>query len=638
MTEERRSALAGESPLQLALLGNPNCGKTALFNLLTGSRQKVANYAGVTVERKEGVLVTPGGRRVRVLDLPGAYSLNPLSEDEAVTRDAVTGAHKGEPPPDLLVCVADATHLRLNLRLVLEARQLGLPMVLVLNMMDVAREQGVDIDLPRLSTELGLPVVPAVSVQPNGAADLVALLEDWPQPTPPEAELPGLAAGWHAPTPAEVAATHAEVRRMVAAAVREPEQALTRDDAIDRVVLHPVWGMLLLTAVLFLMFQAVFSWAEPLKDGIEAAVGKLGALVGDGLAPGPLRSLLQDGVVAGVGGVLVFLPQILLLFAFILVLEDSGYLPRAAFLLDRVMGTVGLSGRSFIPLLSSFACAVPGIMATRTIPHWRDRWLTMLVAPLMTCSARLPVYALLIGAFVPDQTVTGGFNLQGLVLFALYMVGILGAMGVALVVRLWRGQAHVTPLLMELPAYRLPNLRALLRGLWERAVVFVVRVGTVILALTVVLWALASYPAAPEGASGAAIGYSLAGQLGQWLQPLFAPLGFNWQIVVALIPTMAAREVVVGALGTVYAIEAAGDAGSHQLGLALADAWSMPTALALLAWFVFAPQCVATLAAIRREAGGWRSALGVAATLFGLAYLAAWVTYRVASLWWGGAA
>ena len=622
---------------RMALLGNPNCGKTALFNLLTGSRQKVANYAGVTVERKEGLLLTPGGRRVLVLDLPGAYSLNPLSQDEAVTRDVVTGARTGEARPDLLVCVADATNLRLNLRLVLEAKALGLPMLLVLNMMDMARSQGLAINVPALSAELGMPVVPAVSVQVNGAADLVAHIE--------QLDLAGLAAqrqalaaqgpvAWQAPSLQDVMDTQQQVRAILSKVLTAPTTSLRLDDAIDRIVLHPLWGMGVLLATLFLMFQAVFSWAAVPMDWIKASMGWLGEGVGGMLAEGPLRSLLLDGVLAGVGGVLVFLPQILVLFAFILALEDSGYLPRAAFLLDRVMGTVDLSGRSFIPLLSSFACAVPGIMATRTITHWRDRWLTILVAPLMTCSARLPVYALLIGAFIPDQTVGGWFNLQGLVLFVLYVAGIVSAMAVAGAVKLWRGHATPTPLLMELPAYRWPNPRNLAHGLWGRAVVFVKRVGTIILALTVLLWFLSSVPGTPEGATGPAIQYSLAGQLGQALQPLFAPLGFNWQIVVALVPAMAAREVVVGALGTVYALsakgEGSGESVADQLAPLIAQDWSLPTALALLAWFVFAPQCIATLAAVKREAGGWKPALGMAAYLFGLAYAATWVVYRVA--------
>ncbi len=622
------------APLRVALLGNPNCGKTALFNLLTGSRQKVANYAGVTVERKEGLLLTPSGRRVQVLDLPGAYSLNPLSQDEAVTRDVVTGARAGDPRPDWLVCVADATNLRLNLRLVLEAKALGLPMVLVLNMMDMVQRQGMHIDVPALSTELGLPVVAAVSVQAHGAADVVAFIDGIdPSASPPTAS----AMAWQAPSLQEVMATQHEVRRILAAVQTQPANSLRLGDAIDRVVLHPLWGMLLLAATLFLMFQAVFTWAAWPMEGIKALMEWASEGLGAQLAEGPLRSLLLDGLLAGVGGVLVFLPQILILFLFILALEDSGYLPRAAFLLDRVMGTVGLSGRSFIPLLSSFACAVPGIMATRTITHWRDRWLTILVAPLMTCSARLPVYALLIGAFIPDRTVGGWFNLQGLVLFALYVAGIAGAMAVAGVIKVWRGHARPTPLLMELPAYRWPSPRSLARGLWERAVIFVKRVGTIILSLMVLLWFLSSFPGAPDGATGPAIQYSLAGQLGIWLQPLFAPLGFNWQIVVALVPGMAAREVAVGALGTVYALSATGEGVADQLGPLIAHDWSLPTALSLLAWFVFAPQCIATLAAVRREAGGWMPALGLAAYLFALAYAASWLTYRVAVLVWGGA-
>ena len=637
------SASMAATPLRVALLGNPNCGKTALFNLLTGSRQKVANYAGVTVERKEGVLVTPSGRRVHVLDLPGAYSLNPLSQDEAVTRDVVTGTRsvgdasgQGDPRPDWLVCVADATNLRLNLRLVLEAKALGLPMVLVLNMMDVAKREGIAIDLAVLSRELGLPVIPAVSVKADGAHDVVAFIDGiQPAQEANGAGPPAAAVTWHAPSMQDVMATQHEVRRILSLALTEPANSLHLDDAIDRVVLHPLWGMLLLAATLFFMFQAVFSWATLPMEAIKSAIAWAGEQLGAVMSEGPLRSLLLDGLLAGVGGVLVFLPQILILFLFILVLEDSGYLPRAAFLLDRVMGTVGLSGRSFIPLLSSFACAVPGIMATRTITHWRDRWLTILVAPLMTCSARLPVYALLIGAFIPDQAVGGWFNLQGLVLFALYVAGIAGAMAVAGVIKLWRGHARPTPLLMELPSYRWPDVRSVLRGLWERAVIFVKRVGTIILSLMVVLWFLSSFPGAPEGATGAAIQYSLAGLIGQALQPLFAPLGFNWQIVVALVPGMAAREVAVGALGTVYALSAAGEGVADQLGPLIAHDWSLPTALSLLAWFVFAPQCIATLAAVRREAGGWRPAAVLAVYLFALAYGASWVTYRLAVMWVG---
>lgn len=630
----------GASPLHIALLGNPNCGKTALFNVLTGARQKVANYAGVTVERKEGLFTTASGRRVRVLDLPGAYSLHAQSLDEAVTRDVVTGRRPGEAMPELLVCVTDATHLRLNLRLVLEARDLGLPMVLVLNMSDMAQQQGIQIDREVLARELGLPVVTTVGVRADGARELL----QWLDTATPQAAR-GAAVGTQAPPPVNaleedrpqrVQQLHQEVRRIMGLAVREPALRLQRDDRIDAVVLHPLWGTLLLAVTLFLMFQAVFSWAEVPMGWIEGATAAVAEWLNAHMAEGPLRSLLADGVIAGAGGVLVFLPQILILFFFILALEESGYLPRAAFLLDRVMGTVGLSGRSFIPLLSSFACAVPGIMATRSIPDWRDRLVTILIAPLMTCSARLPVYALLIAAFIPDRTVAGLFNLQGLVLFALYLGGIVSAMAVAAVARLARRGDGATPLLMELPAYRWPSVRNLALGLWERAGIFLRRVGGIILLVTILLWFLSSYPAPPADATGPAIEYSFAGRIGAALEVIFAPIGFNWQISIALVPGMAAREVAVSALGTVYAIAASADDTAAQLAPMLAAQWSLATALSLLVWFIFAPQCVSTIAAVRRETNGWHWPLVMTGYLFALAYAASFITYRVALALGGG--
>ncbi|WP_213955522.1 MULTISPECIES: ferrous iron transporter B [unclassified Variovorax] len=614
-------------PGRIALLGNPNCGKTALFNLLTGSRQKVANYAGVTVERKEGVLRTAGGRRVFVLDLPGAYSLNALSADEAVTRDVVTGKSK-EALPDLLVCVTDATNLRLNLRLVLEARELGLPMVVALNMTDMAKKQGITVDAAALSRELGVPVIETVGVHAGGAQ---SLLEQLDAPVASASPVP-----WQAPAMADVLATQREVRRILGVAVREPVGSLATSDKIDRVVLHPLWGMLVLGVTLFLMFQAVFSWATVPMDGIKAGTEAFGNLIKAIVPEGMLQSLLVDGIVAGVGGVIVFLPQILILFFFILALEDSGYLPRAAFLLDRVMGTVGLSGRSFIPLLSSFACAIPGVMATRTISNWRDRLTTIMIAPLMTCSARLPVYALLIAAFIPEKTIGGLFNLQGIVLFGLYAFGIVSAMAVAWVMKRFRDNQSHSPLLMELPAYRWPNPRNLALGLYERAWIFLQRVGTIILTLTILLWFLSTFPSPPEGATGPAIQYSLAGMLGRGLEHIFAPIGFNWQISIALVPGMAAREVAVGALGTVYALSATGEEVAGQLQPLIAQSWSLATALSLLVWYVFAPQCISTLAAVKRETNSWKYVWIMAGYLFGLAYLACFVTYRIAlALGWG---
>jgi ferrous iron transport protein B len=629
------NAATTSHPLRIALLGNPNCGKTALFNLLTGSRQKVANYAGVTVERKEGELQTPQGKRVLVLDLPGAYSLNALSADEAVTRDVVTGQRTNEARPDLIVCVVDATNLKLNLRMVLEARALGLPMVLALNMCDVADQSGIRVDRAVLARELGLPVVETVGIQHDGARALLVQLDALEPPGTGPAEA---ARRWSASSVDEVLATQQEVRRIVSLAVNEPADTLHNDDAIDRIVLHPLWGMLLLAFTLFMMFQAVFSWAAWPMDQIKAGVEWLSNGIQQVLPEGVLSSLITDGIIAGAGGVLVFLPQILVLFFFILVLEDSGYLPRAAFLLDRVMGTVGLSGRSFIPLLSSFACAVPGVMATRTITHWRDRLVTIMIAPLMTCSARLPVYALLIGAFIPSRTVWGVFNLQGLVMFGLYVGGILSAMAVAGLFMLWRGHARPTPLIMELPSYRLPSVRNLARGLYERAMIFVQRVGGILLALMILLWFLSSFPGLPEGATGPAIQYSYAGRIGQLLEVLVAPIGFNWQIAIALVPGMAAREVAVGALGTVYALSATGDDTAAQLGTLIGQSWSLATALSLLVWYVFAPQCVSTLVAVKRETNGWRYPVLMTVYLFGLAYGASFVTYRLALMWSGAGA
>jgi len=528
--------------------------------------------------------------------------------------------------------VVDATNLKLNLRLVLEAQALGLPLLLALNMSDAAHRAGIRIDLARLSRELGVPVVETVGVRRDGAQDLIAKVEGWVRPADePQAAI----SPWRSPGLQDVMATHMAVGRILEAAVSKNDHDLRVDDAIDRVVLHPFWGVLVLMAVLFLMFQAVFSWAtlpmNAIKAAVEACANGLKLLLPDGV----LLSLLSDGILAGAGGVLVFLPQILILFFFIIALEDSGYLPRAAFLLDRLMGTVGLSGRSFIPLLSSFACAIPGVMATRTITHWRDRLVTIMIAPLMTCSARLPVYALLIGAFIPDQKVWGWFNLQGLVMFALYVGGIVSAMAVAAVFKLWRGDARPTPLLMELPAYRVPSLRHLWRGLQERAMIFLNRVGGIILALTVLLWFLSTYPAPPADATGPAIQYSIAGQVGRALGPLFAPIGFNWQISIALVPGLAAREVAVGALGTVYAVSAGETDLVSALGPLLAQGWSLATALSLLVWYVFAPQCLSTLAAVRRETNSWKLALGMATYLFGLAYGASWLTYRLALMWGG---
>ena len=615
----------------LALVGNPNCGKTALFNLLTGSRQKVANYAGVTVERKEGKLTTPAGKALRVLDLPGTYSLHPRSPDERITHDVLYGRAKGEKRPDLIVCVVDATNLRRSLRLVLGVKRLGVPCVVAVNMQDLARARGLTVDPAALSRELGLPVVSTVGTKSGGDADLRLLFDD-------EALWKHAAA---VPENDEVAvstvdADHDVVRGILQRLGLDELIPHTASDRIDRFVLHPVAGPVLLAIVLFLIFQAVFSWSTAPMDAIKSASQWLGAAIGGLLPDGWVKSLIVDGVIAGAGGVVVFLPQIIILFFFILVLEESGYLPRAAFLLDRLMGGVGLSGRSFIPLLSSFACAIPGIMATRTIANPRDRMVTIMIAPLMTCSARLPVYALLIGAFIPRREVWGVLDLQGLVLFALYVAGIVGALVVAWVLKRFTTHGQARTLMMELPNYHLPNIRSVAIGLWQRVAIFMKRVGGVILTLTIALWFLASFPGAPAGATRPAIEYSFAGTLGRWLAVVFEPIGFNWQISIALVPGLAAREVAVSSLGTVYALSATANDTAQALSPLIAANWSLATALSLLAWYVFAPQCMSTLATIKRETGGWTMPLVVAGYLFALAYLASLITYRVALAMGGG--
>jgi ferrous iron transport protein B len=621
------SATDAAAPRNLAIVGNPNSGKTAVFNALTGSRQKVANYPGVTVERKSGLFRTPSGHTVNLIDLPGTYSLRARSPDEEVTRDAVLGRLEGEAVPDMLLCVADSTNLRIALRLVLELKRIGHPLVLALNMIDIAQRRGFEFDLDRLSADLGIPVVTSVAVRRGGVAELLRRMDDLFAGFKPAA---APAVTWTPPSSAELRIMQREADRILRAAVRVPGRPDTLTGRVDAVLLHPVAGIVILLGILFLMFQAVFSWARPLMDLISAGFDTLGGLVQATLPAGLLQSFIQNGLISGVGSVIVFLPQILVLFLFILLLEDFGYLARAAFLMDRIMGGAGLHGRAFIPLLSSFACAIPGIMATRVIDSRRDRLTTILVAPLMTCSARIPVYVLIISAFIPDKHVFGWIGLQGLVMFALYAIGIISALAVSFVAKrlFWR-DAQPEPFMLELPDYKLPRLRSIALGLLSRARAFLERAGTIILSMMVLIWFLASFPRPPEGAEGAAINYSLASMIGHALEPLTAPIGFNWQINVALIPGMAAREVAVAALGTVYAIEG-GKEAADQIGQALAANWSLATALALLAWYIFAPQCAATLAVIRRETGGWRWMAITAGYMLALAYLAALITYQVA--------
>ena len=605
--------------LRVALVGNPNCGKTSLFNQLTGTKQKVANYAGVTVERKEGFFNLPQGQPVRLLDLPGTYSLNAASPDEAITRDVCRGVIADE-SQDLFLCVLDATNLKLHFNLLLEMIELNQPLIVVLNMMDEARRRGITVHAAELSRALGVPVVECVAKTAQGVEHVVQALEQG-------AARPHFVKGQTASD---------DVRRLYHLAVSGSLQEDDRTARLDQIFLHPIWGLVTLAVMMFVVFQGVFAWAAPFMDMIDGTFTWISQQISPYIQSALLHSLIIDGLIAGAGSVVIFLPQILILFFFILLLEESGYLPRAAFLLDRLMFQAGLSGRAFIPLLSSFACAVPGIMATRSISDPRDRLTTILVAPLMTCSARLPVYALLIAAFIPSTLVWGIFNLQGLVLFALYMAGIVSALIVSFVIKWWRKDRSEHSLMMELPNYHLPNLKSVALGVFERAKIFLKRVGGIIFALSILLWLLSTFPQPPVNATAPAINYSFAGQLGQLIQPLFAPIGFPWQICVALIPAMAAREVAVAALGTVYAISGTDDAQMQSLVSIISDpqgGWSIATGLSLLVWFIYAPHCLSTLATIRRETGSWQVVTVATVYLFGLAYMMSFFTYQIAIRW-----
>jgi ferrous iron transport protein B len=612
-------------PLE-ALVGNPNAGKSALFNALTGARQKVGNYPGVTVERHAGRMALADGRPVELLDLPGTYSLDPSSPDERVTRDVVTGTQAGERLPDAIIVVVDASNLDNHLRFTLQLIALGLPIVVALNMYDLAERDGLRLDPALLSRELGVPVIPTVAVRKRGIDELKDALSDMVTPG-------AVAVRRSDPTlHADMATLQRRARQIAVAATLSETSSRRWTHTLDAVALHPVWGVLLLFTILFLMFQAVFTWATVPADAIEAGFAWVQAQVTATMPDGILRSLITDGVIAGVGAVIVFLPQIAILFFFILMLEASGYMVRAAFLMDRIMSTVGLSGRAFIPLLSSFACAVPGIMATRVIDDEKDRLTTILIAPMMTCSARWPVYILVTGAFIPNRQVLPFIGLQGLVMFGLLLTGIVGAYAVALVLRRTVTKGASSGFMMEMPRYQLPNWRDVTIGLWTRCWIFLTRAGTIIATTTIVLWALLTFPQAPKGSPVSQVNYSVAGRIANGLEPVFRPIGFNRDIVLALIPAMAAREVAVSALATTYAIDAPeGDAGEKQLGDQLHGRWSLATALAFLMWFVFAPQCISTIAVTRRETNGWKWPAFMVSYLFVLAYVMAGITFWLAT-------
>ncbi|MBT2135063.1 ferrous iron transporter B [Croceibacterium sp. LX-88] len=608
--------------LTAALVGNPNSGKSALFNALTGARQKIANYPGVTVERKAGRMYLPSGEPVELVDLPGSYALDAASPDEEVTRRVVLGEFPGEAKPDVLIIVLDAANLEQHLVFAQELIELGRPVVVALNMIDLAERDGIVLDPAALSQSLGVPVVPTVAVRKRG---LDALLEAVGQAE----SLAGKDMRSQPHQHLTLQERRLAARHMAGGAILSESGVHRLHASLDKALLHPWLGPPILFALLFVIFQAVFAWATPFADALDGGVSALIDFTNQNMPAGIVRDFLTQGVLSGVGSVVVFLPQIVILFAFILVMEQSGYMARAAFIMDRLMASVGLSGRSFIPLLSSFACAIPGIMATRAIADPKDRLTTILIAPLMTCSARLPVYAVIIGAFIPATTIGWGIGLQGLVLFSLYVAGIIGAMVAALVLRRTVTKGSASGFIMELPKYQWPPLRDLAIGLWQRAWVFLRRAGTIIFTVTVVLWVLLSFPKAEPGESQSEA--SIAGHIASGLEVIVRPIGFNHEIALSLIPAMAAREVAVASLATTYAVDAEDeDVAAQGLIPKLQNSWTLPTALAFLAWFVFAPQCLSTIAVARRETNGWKWPLFMLGYLFALAYVFAGITYWLA--------
>ncbi len=620
------------TPVRLALVGSPNAGKTTLFNALTGSAARVGNYAGVTVERREGKLVG-AARDVRILDLPGTYCLDGETPDERIVGQVLRGAIAGEAAPDALVVVADATTLQRGLGLVRQVLRLGFPTLLVVTMIDEMKARGGRLDLMRLGRTLGIHVAGVVGHRGVGIDQLRGFLESperWPQRA-----MPG--------GPDDAASRFAWVDqtcRDIGAVRLAPD---TRTDRIDRVLLHPIAGVAVFALVMILLFQAIFAWAVPAMDAIDGAFGTLGQLSHTWLPAGWLTDLWADGILAGVGSVLIFLPQILILFTFLHLLTDVGYMARAAFVVDRVMGWVGLQGRSFVPLLSCYACAVPGILATRTIASPRERLATILVAPFMTCSARLPVYTLLIAAFVPAMPVLGPLGAQGLVMFGLYVLGAFTALVSAALLNSTLLRGTVSVFYMELPPYRVPTARLVLRQVWGSARAFLKRAGSIILAASVALWFLLNFPSAPadpsrapEAQAQADLEASLGARLGHAIEPAIAPLGFDWKIGVGLVASLAAREVIVATLAQIYAVADAEDfTGLRDAIVADTDpetgarVYTLPTALSLLVFFVFALQCTSTIVVMARETGSWRWPALAFSYMLALAWSASFATYQL---------
>lgn len=602
--------------IRLALLGAPNCGKTSLFNALTGGRAKVANYPGVTVEYRKGNFSLSSVKSIELLDLPGVYGDCGHSMDERVAIDAIKGNLVGERAPDGLIFMMDASHITTHLHNILQAKSYGLPIILVLNMMDMAARDGIDIDIAELESLLDIPVIRCVAVRNTGRAHLIEFLNEWTSAILNDSvSIPAIEKN-------SLKDLQSKARLITSSAVSQINKTESLTQKIDNIVLHPFFGVIILAGLLIFMFQAVYWWAAPFMDGIDFIFSRLQLMVDSNLSETWLKSLISDGIIAGVGSVIIFLPQIIILFAFILLLEASGYMTRAAFLVDSLMAKVGLNGRAFIPLLSSFACAIPGIMAARSIEQEKDRLTTILIAPLMTCSARWPVYIMIIGAFIPDINI-GFLGLQGLIAFGLVLGGIIFAMVMAFIFKKTLMNNSKSILLIELPSYKLPVIKDYFIGLWDRALIFINRAGRIILPASIIIWFLASYPTKSNGIVG-----TFAGKIGTLIEPILRPIGFNLEIAISLIPGMAAREVVVGALATIYSLDSESIDG--PLRETLQNSWSLPTALSFLVWFVFAPQCLSTLAIMRKETNSWKWPLFAFFYLFSLAYLMAGITYQIA--------
>jgi ferrous iron transport protein B len=689
---------------RIAIIGNPNSGKTTLFNALTGLRQKVGNYPGVTVEKKEGKIILNDGNEVALLDLPGTYSLTANSPDEKIATEVLLGHTDHTPQPDLIICVVDASNLERNLYLVSQIIDHHLPVVVALNMFDVAEKDGMHINVQRLSAELGVRVVPTVGSKKIGIEDLKTVLaqknevsnksRQWqlPQVFQEETdELKGLLQRYHSfsepeafheavqlLTSAKALAEHKEryapellahvrqdhqrldglgidrssvvvesryhwIKRVCDVSVKhELRHEITVSDKIDKVLTHRIWGLVIFLALMTGMFQMIFSWANIPMNLIGDGFNWLGQQVTLVMPPGDLRDLIVHGAIAGVGAVVTFLPQILFLFLFIGFLEDTGYMARAAFIMDRLMSKVGLHGKSFIPLLSSFACAIPGIMATRTIESRKDRLTTMLVAPLVSCSARLPVYALMIAAFIPNKYLFGFLSVPGLTLVGMYLLGLIAALAFAWLFKKTLLKGEHSAFIMELPPYKLPSLKSVLLQMWERSRLFLQRAGTIILGVSIVLWFLATYPKMASGTPSEKLEHSFAGQAGRLIEPVIKPLGFDWKIGIGLITSVLQREVFVSTMGTIYDIKDGDNANGTMTLRAKMQHDANPvtglptftalTAICLMVYYVLAMQCMSTVAVVKRETNSWRWPLFQIAYMTALAYAGTFIVYHV-GLW-----